>query len=246
MSARCSSDNAHPAGAAGTEGPFLSGLQGFRTNHQCQEDQRPCAGYNGTANHHHRWLWARFCWTFHIPWPTITDNLSLDTEINKRIGKATTTLACLTSRVWTNPKLTIKTKMVVYNVCAVSTLMYGSETWTTYARHEERLNSFYQRRIRRILSISWQARVPNTEVLSRANLPSMFTQLGQHRLRWLGHICRMEDGHIPKDWLYGELASERRTKGRNKYVCKRDMKALDINTQTGQCVKAVLIEHSHI
>ena len=73
--------------------------------------------------------------------------------------------------------------MVVYNVCAVSTLMYGSETWTTYARQEERLNSFYQRRIRCILSISWQARVPNTEVLSRANLPSMFTQLGQHRLR---------------------------------------------------------------
>ena len=41
---------------------------------------------------------------------TITDNLSLDAEINKRIEKATTTLACLTSRVWTNPKLTVKTQ----------------------------------------------------------------------------------------------------------------------------------------
>ena len=30
---------------------------------------------------------------------TITDNLSLDTEIDKRIGKAATTLARLTSRV---------------------------------------------------------------------------------------------------------------------------------------------------
>ena len=65
---------------------------------------------------------------------TITDNLSLDTEIDKRIGKAATILARLTSRVWTNPKLTVKTKMIVYNACVVSTLTYGSETWTTYAR----------------------------------------------------------------------------------------------------------------
>ena len=64
---------------------------------------------------------------------TITDNVSLDTEIDKRIGKAATTLAHLTSRVWINSKLTVKTKMVVYNTCVVSTLMYGSETWTTYA-----------------------------------------------------------------------------------------------------------------
>ena len=47
---------------------------------------------------------------------TITNNLSLDTENDKRIGKAATTLARLTSRVWTNPKLTEeKTKMVAYN-----------------------------------------------------------------------------------------------------------------------------------
>ena len=59
---------------------------------------------------------------------TITDNLSLDTKIDKRIGKAATTLARITSRVWTNRKLTVKTKMVVYNACVVSTLMYGGET----------------------------------------------------------------------------------------------------------------------
>jgi len=57
---------------------------------------------------------------------TITNNLSLDTELDKRIGKAATTLACLTSRVWTNPKLTTKIKMAVYNACVISTLLYGA------------------------------------------------------------------------------------------------------------------------
>ena len=61
---------------------------------------------------------------------TITDNLSLDTLINKRIRKAASTFARLTARVWTSPKLSVKTKMAVYNACVISTLLYGSETWT--------------------------------------------------------------------------------------------------------------------
>ena len=83
---------------------------------------------------------------------TIADNLSLHTKIDKRIGKTATTLTHLISQVWTNPKLTVKTKMVVYNACVISTLMYDSEMWTTYARQEKRLNSFHLRSIRHILA----------------------------------------------------------------------------------------------
>ena len=173
---------------------------------------------------------------------TISSNISLDAEIDKRIGKAATTLARLTSRVWENPKLTIKTKIAVYNACVVSTLMYGSETWTTYARQERRLNSFHMRCLRRILGISWEDKVPNTEVLSRANLPSMFTLLRQRRLRWLGHVRRMDDGRIPKDLLYGELAAGKRKTGRPhlrfRDVCKRDMKALQMDPDHWEALAA--------
>lgn len=167
---------------------------------------------------------------------TISSNLSLDTELDKRIGKAATTLARLTTRVWENSKLSIKTKMAVYNACVLSTLLYGSETWTTYVKQERRLDAFHMRCVRRILGISWQDRVPNTEVLSRAGLPTMITLIRQRRLRWLGHVHRMEDGRIPKDILYGELTSGKRGTGRPQLryrdVCKRDMKALDINTES--------------
>ena len=76
---------------------------------------------------------------------TITNNLFLDAEMDKRIGKAATTLARLTPRVWTNHKLTVKMKMAVYNACVLSTLLYGSETWTPYAQQEKRLNTFHLR-----------------------------------------------------------------------------------------------------
>ena len=100
---------------------------------------------------------------------TITDNLSLDAEIDKRIGKAASTLARRTARVWTN--------MAVYNACVISTLLYGSETWTTYAGQESWFNTFHLRSIRRILGISWLDKVTNSDVLSRAGLPSIYTLL---------------------------------------------------------------------
>ena len=104
---------------------------------------------------------------------TITDNLSLDAEIDRRIGKAASTLARRTARVWTRPKLSVKTNMAVYIACVISTLLYGSETWTTYAGQESRFNRFHLRSIRRILDISWLDKVTNADVLSRAGLPSM-------------------------------------------------------------------------
>ena len=42
---------------------------------------------------------------------TITDSLSLETKLNRRIGKAATTLSRLTKRVWTNSKLTEHTEI---------------------------------------------------------------------------------------------------------------------------------------
>ena len=162
--------------------------------------------------------------------------------MNKRIGKAASTLARLTARVWTSPKLSVKTQMAVYNACVISAMLYGSEARTMYARQERRLNSFHLRSIRRILGISWQDKVTNGDVLSRAGLPSMYTLLRQRRLRWLGHVRRMEDGRIPKDILYGELAMGRRNTGRPhlryKDVYIRDMKAVDIDTMSWEGLAA--------
>ena len=132
--------------------------------------------------------------------------------------------------------------MAVYIACVISTLLYGSETWTTYAGQESRFNTYHLRSIRRILGISWLDKVTNADVLSRAGLPSMHTRLKQRRLRWLGHVRRMDDGRIPKYILYGELALGRRTTGhphlRYKDVCVRDMKAVDIDTMSWEDLAA--------
>ena len=53
---------------------------------------------------------------------TFTDSLSFETEINRCIEKAATTLSRMTKRVWTNSKLTEHTQIHVHKACVVSTL----------------------------------------------------------------------------------------------------------------------------
>lgn len=174
--------------------------------------------------------------TFTYLGSTITNNLSLDAEISSRIGKAASTFGKLTARVWDNGQLTAHTKVQVYRACVISTLLYGSEAWTLYSYQERRLNSFHLRCLRRILGITWRDRITHTAVLERAQLPSMFSLLRQRRLRWLGHVRRMDDGRIPKDILYAELLSGKRQAGRPqlhyKDVCKQDLKSLNISPAT--------------
>ena len=200
------------------------------TDHQFEEEECPGTAHRSviTIDDYELDTVCQFAYLGY----TITDNLSLDEEIDNRIVKAASTFPRLTARVWRCPKLSVKT-IAVYNACVISTLMYGSETWTTYAGQERRLNTFHLRNIRRILGISWHDKVINGDVLSRAGLPGIYTVLRQRRLRWLGHVRRMEDGRIPKYILYGELAMGSRTTARPhlRYedVCVRDMKAVDID-----------------
>ncbi|XP_047470465.1 uncharacterized protein LOC125026206 [Penaeus chinensis] len=139
-------------------------------------------------------------------------------------------------RVLENKHVTTQTKMSVYKVCVIGTLLYGSKSWTTYSLQERKLQVFHLRCLCRILGILWQDRVCNNKVLACADLPSMYTLLHQRRLRWLGHVHRMDDGHIPKDLLYGELATGKRSRGRPrlcyKFVCKRDLRVCNINTKS--------------
>ena len=158
---------------------------------------------------------------------TITSMLSLEEEINIRLGKASTTFGRLTKRVWKNKKLTLRTKILIYQACVLSTLLYGAETWTIYARQEKKLQGFHMRSLRRIMNIKWQEKITNTEILKKAKIPSLLATLIKRRLRWLGHIRRMTNNRIPKQVLFGELSDGKRARGRPKLrfkdLCKASM-----------------------
>ena len=162
---------------------------------------------------------------------TINRVLTIEQELQTCIGRAASTFNSLRERAWHNKYLTIRTKCRIYESYILSTLLYGAETWTTYALHEKKLNAFHLRCLRRIMGINWWDRITNEEVLSRAGSRSLFQTLKIRRMRWLGHLRRIPGGRLPKDILYSELCTGSRPRGRPmlcfKDVAKRDLVALD-------------------
>jgi len=67
----------------------------------------------------------------------------------------------------------LSTKLKVY-------LLYACETWTVYSRHAKQLNRFHLSCLRRLLCIKWQDKIPDTEVLELAGIPSIHTLLNSY------------------------------------------------------------------
>ena len=132
---------------------------------------------------------------------TISSTLNIEVDMKNRIVKAAAVMARLTKRVWNNSSMTDKTRLRVDQACVLSTLLCGSETWTTHAKQEKKLNSCHMRCLRRIFHIHWEWKVPDMVVRERANMNSVFPMLSEIRLRWLGHVKRMEPGRISEDIL---------------------------------------------
>ena len=139
---------------------------------------------------------------------TLSRSNTLDEEISARLSKACDPFGKLEKRLWSQSDICVSTKIEVYQACVINVLLYGCETWTTHRRHIKRLERFHQQCLRSILKISWRAHVPDTEMLQRADLTSMESLIMKHRLRWCGHLIRLEDARMPKQARFGELKQE--------------------------------------
>ena len=103
----------------------------------------------------------------------------LDDEVNARLAKASAAFGRLYKNVWGRRGITLETKIKVYRAVVLTTLLYGCKAWTVYQRHAKKLNHFHTTSLRRLLNIKWQEKIPDTEVLARAGLPSVYTMLMQ-------------------------------------------------------------------
>ena len=173
---------------------------------------------------------------------TIARNCTIDNEVDSRIAKASAAFGRLRHNVWDRKGIREDTKLKVYRAIVLPTLLYACETWTVYQRHAKRLNRFHQNCLRKILKIQWQDLTPDTEVLEKSGLPSIYTLLMKYQLRWAGHVARMPHSRIPKQLLYGELSEGQRSRGgqkkRFKDTLKSSLKAFDIDHDSWQVLSS--------
>jgi len=96
----------------------------------------------------------------------------------------------------------------------MSTLLYSTELWPLTVTLSKKLEAAHHRWLRGILGITWRDKVTNEEIQKRTRQTLLKKVIRVRRLRWLGHVTRMDEVHIPKQALQWKVAGFKRRPGR--------------------------------
>ena len=142
--------------------------------------------------------------------------MHIDDEVTARIAKASVAFGRLRANVWERNGIKLNNKLKVYKAVVLSTLLYACETCTVYQHHAKRSNNFHLIFLTKLLTIKWQNKTPDTEVLKQAVVQSMHNVFKLVQLRWTCQDIRMPDGRLPKNVFYGKLQKGKRSEGGQK------------------------------
>jgi hypothetical protein len=89
-------------------------------------------------------------------------------------------------------------------------VLYGCETWTLTLREKHRLRIFENKLLRRMFGSKREedetCRKLHDELHGLYSLPNMVRVIKSRRMRWAGHVARMEEGRC----VYRVLVRETR------------------------------------
>ena len=92
--------------------------------------------------------------------------------------------------------------MRVFNSTVIPTLLYGAETWTYLQSDLRSMEVFQMRCLRTILGVSLLQQLRNEAIRSTCcHQLTIETTIRRTRLRWFGHVARMDMERLPKSIL---------------------------------------------
>ena len=140
---------------------------------------------------------------------TIADNGSSTNDIKTRIRKAGAAFQRLNS-IWTSKNINNHTKMQLYQTLILSILLYGAESWTMKKDDKNRLHVFEMTCLRRILGVTRLDKIRNTKIKESLNLDQdVLNRIVVKRLKYFGHINRMQNTRYPKKAMEGNVIGHR-------------------------------------
>ena len=141
-------------------------------------------------------------------------------------------LPLLTSR-----SFSLKVKGKLYSACVRCVMLYGSETWPLKEEDIQRIVRTDMQMIRWMCNVTLRDRKPSEELRDRLHIPNITDLLRQRRLRWFGHVERMEDGNPVKESRNIEVPG-RRGRGRPRktwaQLIKDDLRQLNLDPGLAQ------------
>ena len=125
-------------------------------------------------------------------------------DVEARISQANGAFASL-KILFKNKNISLEAKRAAYVTCVLSILLYGCECWANTAEIRRKLTSFHNRCARTMVGINmWHVknqRIKTEVILEKLGLRSLEIYMTRRRLRWIGHVSRMDNSRKPKKFL---------------------------------------------
>ena len=139
-------------------------------------------------------------------------------DVEDKIARASRAFGVLCRPVFQDKGLSLKTKRMMYRAVVMGVLLHGAETWVNKRAATRKLESFNNKCLRCIFGITKAqqrvGRISSAEVRSRFGVKKVIEDVVvTKRLRWAGHVARMDDCCLPKRLLFGWLPQWRPAHG---------------------------------
>ena len=142
-----------------------------------------------------------------------------DTEADIKRRKSLCMMAYAKCKpIFFNKKLSRKTKFRVFDTYVSSVFLYNSELWTLTKKLANDIDVIQRRLIRYILKIFYPNIVTNDVLYSRSKLKPWSEQIKKRRLKWTGHLLRLDDDTPAKRALKSYIQPAIKPRGRSKFT----------------------------
>jgi hypothetical protein len=133
----------------------------------------------------------------------ISADNSCEQEVLSRMCLAQSAFQKLNKCLFSRIDISISTKVRVYMASVRTILLYGSESWVLTSSLSSMLNSCEMRFLRQMVGIISFPYPSNDEVRRLCHIVESVSQaVKRNRLRWLGHVLRMDSGRIARRVLF--------------------------------------------
>jgi len=122
-------------------------------------------------------------------------------DISSRSAITHSAMQSLENHIWRS-RLTISTKLKLYNTCILPIFLYGSDCWAISKTDARKIDALDQWCQRMLLGIKWYQSVRNDDVWRLTKQPKLTVIIQSRRLTLFGHIMRMDDNANAKRILF--------------------------------------------
>jgi exonuclease III len=180
-----------------------------------------------------------FCEDFKYLGAIISNTLTSDADVDKRIASASAAFGALRPCIFARKGISRKVKGMIYCSLVLSILLYGSECWCLTKKLFRRLRAFHRRCVRTMSHITMhhtiKHNIKTTDLLQQLGIQSMEHYYNSRLLRWAGHVARMDFSRTPRKLLTGFLEQVRPRGRPNKtwgHTLTDSLKLYEIDTKT--------------